>query len=313
MQLEQAKILTVLESGKKSLPSRMSGVKCWRLFAAEWLGIPEDRSLPPKIDGLLLWSRFFKCPGTFANYCGYLQWGCDLEGIDAPDLKSSLLRRAKQAVKSRWIPKPKTWVTMSIIEELMMDARGKEDEMWLMLFLVSYIFLLRVPSEALPMRTIKGEQGEFRKGHTKSELYLQEGVLTLRLDSRKNEKLPTTLSRRCWCGKSALTCPIHMFGSWAFGSGTNSQLFEGVTPTLATTMLRRKLKRAEILNAERFTSHAFRRGHARDMAIAGRPVGEILKEGGWHSSAWIAYPDPRELEDAAVMEAHMNLSDSDAE
>ena len=311
--LEQARVLTVLEAGKKSLPSRISGVKCWRLFAAEWLGIEEHKSLPPKIEGLLLWSRFFKCPGTFSNYCSYLQWGCDLEGVDAPDLKNPLLRRAKQAVKSRWKPKQKTWVTLKVLEELMMNARKKEDEVWLMLFLVSYMFLLRVPSEALPMRVITGAAGEFKEGHTKSELYWQEDQLILRLDSRKNEKLPTMLKRTCWCETSALTCPIHMFASWAFDTDNGGLLFKGITPAMVTTNLRKRLDDIELLNANIFTTHAFRRGHAKDMAMAGRPVAEILREGGWHSSAWIAYPDPRELEDAAVMEAHMELSDSDAE
>ena len=309
--LEGARVLTVIESAKKSLPSRLSGVKCWRIFSEEWLGVPANRSLPPNISGLLLWSRFFRCPGTFSNYCSYVQWACDLEGVDAPDLKSPLLRRARQAVKGKWVPRQKTWITKEILEDMMMQVRNEKDEAWLMLFLASYIFLLRLPSEALPMRTCDGTREDLKRGHTKSELSMKGNTIVLRLQSRKNEPVPTLLSRGCWCATAPLICPVHVLGSWAFQPERKGALFAGITPTTATKNLRSRLEEIELLNARLFTTHAFRRGHARDMAMAGVSAVEIMKMGGWHSSAFIGYIDPRELEDLAVLETHMYQSDSD--
>lgn len=62
------------------------------------------------------------------------------------------------------------------------------------LFLVSYIFLLRVPSEALPMRAGPAE--------CHSCLDLDGDKLVLTLKRRKNKQGGSRLERGCWCSSS---------------------------------------------------------------------------------------------------------------
>ena len=137
------------------------------------------------------------------------------------------------------------------------DSRTQEDEDWLMVFLVSYVFLLRLPSETLPMRTCTNTRDDLKEGHSKSEVSFDGTTLTLRLRTRKNESAPTMMTRTCWCKDCPLLCPIHVFAAWAFRPKPRGVLFEGITPGAATRQLRQRLEEAEILNAMKFTTHAF--------------------------------------------------------
>ena len=56
---------------------------------------------------------------------------------------------------------------------------------------------------------------------------------------------------------------------------------------------------------------AFRRGCATDMALAGKPLYEILQAGEWKSAAFREYLDRNELEPLAFMNAVENQSDID--
>ena len=102
-----------------------------------------------------------------------------------------------------------------------------------MLCLVSYVFMLRLPSEALPMVWGKHAPGMICMIQKKcpiifayylhvgtncvhqSYLWIEGPRLCLKLKTRKNRQHGTTLWRECWCGTSAMsrfTCPIHTFG-----------------------------------------------------------------------------------------------------
>ena len=59
-------------------------------------------------------------------------------------------------------------------------------------------------------------------------------------------------------------------------------------------------------NSDLYRLHDFRRGHARDLLRRGKPLYEILRAGEWSSPAFLAYLDRAELEDLAVMEAHLD-------
>ena len=63
------------------------------------------------------------------------------------------------------------------------------------LFMVSYAFLLRVPSEALPMIAAKPNDIP----DAQSVVYLEGEILTLKLRRRKNKPAGSVLSRQCTC------------------------------------------------------------------------------------------------------------------
>jgi len=69
------------------------------------------------------------------------------------------------------------------------------------LFLVAYSFLLRVPSEALPMVAAKPDNVP----DVQSALFLEGDSLTLKLRSRKNKRSGSTLVRYCTCKVCCMT------------------------------------------------------------------------------------------------------------
>ena len=54
--------------------------------------------------------------------------------------------------------------------------------------------------------------------------------------------------------------------------------------------------------------HDFRRGHARDLQLAGRNLKQILEAGEWRSPAFLKYLDVEGLERDAAVEAHLEES-----
>ena len=93
--------------------------------------------------------------------------------------------------------------------------RGLESKNLAMLWLAAYAFLLRVPSEALPM--CRGGGDFDQAGVEQSVLFLKDdNCLCLRLKSRKNKAEGTVLKRGCSCAAHEKTCPIHVLWHGCF-------------------------------------------------------------------------------------------------
>ena len=90
-------------------------------------------------------------------------------------------------------------------------------------------------------------------------------------------------------------------------------MFEDFTAYNSLAALREFLALIHVPNATMFRTHDLRRGHARDMQARGATLSEILRAGDWRSAAFLSYLDRAQLEEDAVLEAHMcySLSDSD--
>jgi hypothetical protein len=129
-----------------------------------------------------------------------------------------------------------------------------------MLFLFSYAFLLRMPSEAIPVRAESGERC----------LRKESEFLVLHLARRKNKPAGSRLVRGCWCAKSKATCPLHVLGPWLENINAGSPLFMGVTAASALRVLRTVLAEMRIPHAADYRTHDFRRGHAKDLQLSGR-------------------------------------------
>ena len=57
-------------------------------------------------------------------------------------------------------------------------------------------------------------------------------------------------------------------------------------------------------DANKYSSNAFRYGHAQQMVSDGARLCEILAAGDWKSAAFLCYQDRCKLEHDAVLEAH---------
>ena len=129
------------------------------------------------MDGLLEWSNLFRCLGTFANYVGHVRTACVALGLEMPPASDPALQRAKGAIVKRMLftkrcaavscvahcfppsacfHRPRMFLQRTHVRNLIAAvATGVESEKFAMLWLMAYVFLLRVPSEALPM--VRGE------------------------------------------------------------------------------------------------------------------------------------------------------------
>ena len=101
-----------------------------------------------------------------------------------------------------------------------------------MLYLAAYAFLLRLPSEAIPMRSASPGVADGQ-----STLRLEGEKVTLTLGRRKNRPLGTKLVRGCWCKESKLTCPVHRLAPW-MESHPKGRMFPDITAAKALGKLR---------------------------------------------------------------------------
>ena len=180
------------------------------------------------------------------------------------------------------------------------------------LFLMSYAFLLRLPSEALPMTVAGGVM----QAQAKSVVSIdwEKGQLVLELRRRKNKESGSRLVRTCWCKECPNTCPVHVLGKFVANAEPGAALFAGITPASAIHALRSMLAALDVKQSELYRTHDLRRGHALDLQCSGAPLWQILDAGEWSSPAFLKYLDLHRLDTELVVQAHINESDeSDVE
>ena len=306
--LAEARTLAICGSCPKSAESVFSGIRQWRWFAKNVLRI-SGTPLPPTIDGLLQWSLTFRNNRTFANYVGYVRLACELEGKPLDVFRHSSLARAKEAIKKRRLVarRPATFVGLALLQQLvpLMLHRPVMREM-LMLFLAAYIFLLRVPSEGLPLAVHENTDND-----EVPVFVIGAGFVSMWFPFRKNVLEPTRLVRKCWCRKCPVTCPVHILGHYMASLPIGARPFACFRPSQVLLAVRESLAQVGVTGAEAYGTHSFRRGHAEDLRAAGGTLADILAAGGWKSAAFQCYLDREKLECARLAEAMQAASDSD--
>ena len=306
---KKARAAAIVGSCPKSHPSVLSGLRCYEIFARTVLHL-EKREFPPTLDSLLAWSALFRHPKTFGNYLNYVRLGCELLGCCTLVFDSKALGRAKKAIEKRrqFVPRKKMFLRLHMVRRLLHLTRSEGHPKYrlaVMMFLTTYVFLLRLPSECLPI-VVSGVG--FRDDGEQSVISVTSDKLILRLARRKNKPEGSVLTRSCWCSKCPATCPVHFLGAFFAGLGAGSRPFASYTPGPALRDLRMLLVNLEIPEAIMYRSHDLRRGHARDMQEDGSSLCEILRAGEWRSPAFMQYLDLEQLEHDAVVEAHMDES-----
>ena len=218
-----------------SKQSALSGLRAWCAFYSNFLK-KQGSPLPPCIDDLLAWSSLFRHPRTFSNYLGYLRVGCELVGVSVSVFQHPSVRRAKSTIAKRcqFTHREPRFVRLAMIQDMMpILLQRPEEKTMLMLILAAYIFLLRVPSEALPMAVHSQPDGCVTPVVT-----VGADVIKLRLPKRKNRLTPSTMVRKCWCQKCRITCPVHILGEYVRALPAGVQPFGGITPHAARVNLR---------------------------------------------------------------------------
>ena len=205
-----ARISAILGSCPEARSSFKSGIRNYNKFCHELYGC-SDMGYPPTLDGIVLWSLTFQCVGTFANYVGYLRGACLALDLDLPPVEHPAVKRAKIGIIKRMLfsPKPKMFLQRTLVRNLVLRAEHAHVSWkFAMLWCVSYWFLLRVPSEALPM-----QRGTDKSScpDAQSVIFLDtDGAVCLRLKKRKNKLGGSLLKRSCSCRACQHTCPVHV-------------------------------------------------------------------------------------------------------
>ena len=299
-----------------SIRETSTAVRCWRKFGLAMGLVVHDRELPPTVTGLLAWSRIFAVKGTFANYLSKLALACEIAGVSKQCFEHPSVKRAKATIGSLQAPpKPKRGLRLPLLEKLVTLATMEKDMLSVLLYILSYAFLLRVPSEGLPV-TIEASDESCKplKQNVTSRLTTCSDKVMLRLRRRKNRPTGSVMTRQCWCGQSEISCPVHAIRSIIDMMPGGYQPFKHINGQDVLILLRKRLGTLGVPHAQTYETKDFRRGHARDLIE--RPGGclkEVMQMGQWKSSALLAYLDPSEVEEKAVVEAHIAESDSEGE
>ena len=307
--LSSARAAALLGACPRSIASFKSGVAAWFAFAREALAL-HGRELPPSADGLLAWSLLFRSDQTFSNYVSHVKLACQVCGLPVDVFRDTPLRRAKCAIRKRgaFLPRAPLFIREDTVCAILNCSSARhESAVFAHLFLVTYVFLLRLPSEALG---ISFDGVAFRQG-AEASLILCDGLLQLKLARRKNKQFGSVLQRACWCARSTATCPVHALGAWFAGLPVGTRPFADISAGSSLSTLRFSLGQLGVRDAALYRTHDLRRGHALDLQQRGGTLREILQAGEWSSPAFLSYLDMTQLELGAVVEAHLAESEDD--
>ena len=150
----------------------------------------------------LAWSELFQSAGTLGNYIGHVRLGCQLLEVSCEALTDPMVGRAKASIAKRraFTPRKPLFLGQSRVRDILALSRMETSSQLLfhasMLFLTAYVFLLRLPSEALPI--VRVGVGVSPDGKQAS-VSCDGDSLVLVLDRRKNRLHGSTLVRKCWC------------------------------------------------------------------------------------------------------------------
>lgn len=191
----------------------------------------------------------------------------------------------------------KLFIDRTLVSNMVMSVqRDWEDMTGASLWLTSYIFLLRLPSEALP--ACKGSPDNPAFSHKQTLIWKEGDAICLRLLRRKNRPQGSgTMRRGCTCRGSDHMCAVHgLWGKFWEHQVEGSQPWLGINPAQARSRLRQLLSRFRVPKAEKYGTHDFRRGHAEDMRKSGCTLAEILRAGQWKSAAFLSYLDEADMD-----------------
>ena len=165
------------------------------------------------------------------------------------------------------------------------------------LMAVARAFMLRVPSEGIPMM--------WKGAH--SCVTLSAESVTLTLAKRKNARTPTTMTRKCCCSTTGRELrAVRWLADLRARTVDLGRIFH-----FSASLFNRRLKDYALSlgleGAARASSHGFRRGMAQDIVDSGGSLATLLKAGGWCSSAYQQYQRDNHSVDVAASQANLDF------
>ena len=246
-------------------------------------------------------TSIFANAATLEQYIGHVKWVRRFLRMDTEWHTASLKQTIRGLKKSKPVTPNRPALTGTQVRAMVKIARQQQDFQVAAILAIARHFLLRVPSEAIPM--------EWKWPHSKIELSAT--ACTLTLTKRKNRNTPTSLTRTCCCADSGRSlCSVHWLLELRRTSDGGAKVFN-----LTKGHIGRRVKElaamAGIEGAQQFGTHSLRRGMAQDIMDMGGSLPTLLNAGDWASSAYLKYLRTSQTEDLAVAQAIMCLSESE--
>ena len=287
----------LLKQVRGSLPGIASAFRCYLAFCE----LERANPLPPMEETVLKWSSVFNDTATFGNYISYLQKACFFLRQPTTWLTPAVRHVAKGLAKAqnksfKFANFIRSQLLVEIIEH---ESTGSE---FAQAAFPSFLFSFRVPSETLQLRRnyADGPLMVFSPQEEKAIIGVSyEGngpYLVAKLSWRKNLPGGCILRRPCFCHlaspKARKLCPVHVFWKLIRRRVDPGQpLFPAVNRRNFNRILKAVLARMGIPEAERYSSHAFRRGAANELTKRGSQWSTVATLGEWRSLAFRGYVD----------------------
>ena len=291
--------ISILNSILRSIPAYVWGIRCYAAFC-DALGVDVHFSAEER--RAIQFSCVFRSAATYEQYLKMLRFAHKLLHLDNSWYTDTVKQVQKGMAKSIQEFRPKPALLSRDARRMIQIGTGDNDADLAAIVAVSRLFLLRVPSEAIPL--------QWSGAHSRVELTATQAKITLM--RRKNCATPSTLTRDFCCASSGRAlCAVHWLHQlWSTKSSSN--VF-----AMTTSRLRKAIKnvamRAAVPDWQNLGTHAFRRGMAQDILDHGGHLSVLLQAGGWSSSAYLHYLRDSQVHDVVVGQAVINLSDSEPE
>ena len=297
--LDEAGQRAIMQAISRSLPAYGSGVRCWAAFC-DAVGV---RVHFPATERLVIrYASIFTCAETYQQYLKHLRWAHRFLHMECTWYTDTVKQVPRGAASAAAAKAPKVALVSRQVRDMVGIAMKSGELEIAALLAISRMFLLRVPSEGIPLT--------WSSSH--STVDVSEHKATIRLSSRKNSRVPVVLSRTCVCASSGRRlCAVHWLWDLRQCSSHNGRLFS-VNIVDLNKFTKTSAEWLKIPGAARASSHSLRRGMAQDILDSSGCLATLLKAGDWNSSAYLQYlrfDQPRDVAGQALIE----LSDSEEE
>jgi hypothetical protein len=290
--------VAMIASVARSAKSYASGLRCWGAFC-DMAGIRNH--FPAEQQDVLAFQCIFRNVATYTQYLNHLRFAHRLLRMLTPWYDPIVKQVERGARKLQPMVTERPALLAPQVRAVIQAAKNRNDVEMATIYAVARLFLLRVPSEGLPLQ---------RNGpHSHIEVEDSEAYVTLH--RRKNSNKPALIHRSCVCRNEGVSlCAVCSLQAWMERNPSDNNIFNISTHTFLK-YFRRDLAEAGIANPERYGSHAFRRGMARDIILAGGTLGTLLAAGQWSSGAYKAYLQSQAVDEHAVAKLLIDHSDDE--
>jgi hypothetical protein len=155
---------------------------------------------PASTEMVLRWCAMFSNAGTLSHYITHLKWAHRFLRLGETWYTRTVQQAVKGIGKTPSVRRPRVALKSKVVQSLIKEAVRDGHSDMACLMAVGRLFLLRIPSEGVPL--------EWSGEHSK--ITLTEEKATILLARRKNSNVPVELTRKCCCLTSGRTlCAVH--------------------------------------------------------------------------------------------------------